>query len=181
MGNLQCWGKCAKRIRKLLRLGETEPKELYTDTTYVFYDDTYNSGTILWTRFSKYTWYAGHHGTVDGKLKLDPEDDAATQNIGSSWSMPTKDQFEELTKYVLWMQDGTSGWIGTSKINGYKIYIPSAGWEYSTVPNTHMQAWYWSCELDEPSLDNSDYYSYMLTNAPQSGLAVHDTQRVQGL
>lgn len=95
--------------------------------------------------------------------------------------MPTKAQCEELTKYVFWMQDGTSGWIGTSKINGHTIYIPSAGWEYNYVPNNHMQAWYWSCELDEPSLDNSDYYSYMLTNAPQSGLAVHDTQRVQGL
>ena len=95
--------------------------------------------------------------------------------------MPTKAQCEELTKYVFWMQDGTSGWIGTSKINGYTIYIPSAGWEYNHVPNNHMQAWYWTCELDEPSLDNSDYYSYMLTNAPQSGLFVNDTQRVQGL
>ena len=161
--------------------GETVPKELYNDTTYVFYDGTYNSGTTVWFRYSKYTWYQGHHGTVDGKLILDPEDDAATQNIGFNWSMPTKAQCEELTKYVFWMQDGTSGWIGTSKINGYTIYIPSAGWEYDHVPNSHMQAWYWTCELDEPSLDNSDYYSYMLTNAPQSGLFVNDTQRFQGL
>lgn len=161
--------------------GETAPKDLYTDTTYVFYDGVYNSGTNLWTRFSKYTWYTGHHGTVDGKLKLDPEDDAATQNLGSSWSMPTKTQFEELVNYVYWMQDGTSGWIGTSKINGYTIYIPSAGWEYALVPNTHMSAWYWSCELMEPSPNNSDYYSYILTNSPHSGLETHDTRRVQGL
>jgi hypothetical protein len=161
--------------------GETTPKELYNDTTYVFYDGVYNDGTNLWTRFSKYTWYTGHHGTVDGKIKLEPEDDAATQNLGTDWSMPTKAQFVELTKYVYWMQDGTAGWIGTSKINGYTIYIPSAGWEYSTVPNTHMSAWYWSCDLMEPSPNNSDYFSYMLTNSPHSGLETHDTRRVQGL
>lgn len=160
--------------------GETEPKELYTDTTYVFYDGTYNSGTIIWTRYSKYTWYAGHHGTVDGKLKLDPEDDAATQNIGSSWSMPTKAQFEELLKYVFWMQDGASGWICTSKINGHTLYIPNAGFEYNYVPNNHMQCWYWSCELDPPSPDNSDYYSYML-DVSMTGRVVIDTHRIQGL
>ena len=161
--------------------GEIAPKEIYTDTNYIFYDGVYFSGTNYWTRFSKYTWYEGHHGTVDGKLKLEPEDDAATQNIGANWSMPTKTQFEELAKYVYWIQDGTAGWIGTSKINGYTIYIPSAGWEYNTVPNTHMSAWYWSCDLMEPSPNNSDYYSYMLTNSPQSGLETHDTRRVQGL
>ena len=160
--------------------GETTPKELYTDTTYVFYDGIYNSGYRDWIRYSKYTWLEGHHGSVDGKLLLDPEDDAATQNMGSDWSMPTKAQIEELIHYVAWRQDGSSGWIGTSKINGYTIYIPNAGWEYNSVPNNHLRAWYWSCELNEPSPDKSDYYAYQIIDH-NGTLEIQDAMRVQGL
>lgn len=36
------------------------------------------------------------YNETDGKTVLDPEDDAATVNMGSSWRMPTKDDFDAL-------------------------------------------------------------------------------------
>jgi len=160
--------------------GEIAPKQTYFYTTYAFYDGTHISGGHTWNRYNKYTWFEGHHGPVDGKLILEPQDDAATQNIGPSWSMPTKAQFEELLKYSYTMEDGGSGWIFISKINGYTLHLPNGGWEYSTYPNNHFVPWYWTCQLMEPNPNNTDYEAYYFTQST-SGFLVSDTDRVQGL
>lgn len=50
------------------------------------------------------------YNTTDGKLKLDPEDDAAVKLIGGDFHMPTKEQFIELFGYTtqkLILSDGT--------------------------------------------------------------------------
>ena len=156
--------------------GETEPKDYYWDTTYKFYDGTNGS----WYRYNKYTWSVEHHGTIDGKFFLEPEDDAATQNMGANWCMPTREQLEELCNYVHWTDQGTY-YRGRSKINGYTMILPKAGWEYSTNPNYHNFAWYWSSELMEATRDGSDYYAYQLIDSPEGGLMVKDAMRIQGL
>lgn len=38
----------------------------------------------------------GHNGFTDGKTRLDPEDDAATVNLGSNWRTPTMAEWREL-------------------------------------------------------------------------------------
>ena len=156
--------------------GETEPKDYYWDTTYKFYDGMNGR----WYRYNKYTWFTEHHGTIDGKFFLEPEDDAATQNMGSSWCMPTRKQLEELCNYVQWTDQGTY-YLGRSKTNGNTMILPKAGWEYGTTPNTHNFAWYWSSELMEATRDGSDYYAYQLIDSPEGGLMVKDAMRIQGL
>jgi hypothetical protein len=155
--------------------GETTPKDYYWDTTYKFYDGTNGD----WNRYSKYTWFKEHHGTVDGKLILDPEDDAATQNMSPKWCMPTKAQWEELARYVKWTEHGTY-WEGKSINNGYTIRLSIAGYEYGTEPNTHMHIRYWSSELPEPSFDNTDYRAYMVASH-NGALEVIQSMRIQGV
>ena len=71
------------------------------------------------------------YGTVDNKTVLGPEDDAATQIMGSDWRMPTEAEFRELYNNTT---------IGSATINGVKgmkltskkdtskyIFIPLAG------------------------------------------------------
>lgn len=156
--------------------GETKTKSFYWDTTYVFY--TGRNGHFM--EYSKYTWSTTHHRNIDGKLLLEPEDDAATQNMSRSWCTPTRAQLEELCLYVQWSKKGNDGWVGTSKINGYTIYLPNAGIEYRQVPNNHFNAWYWSSEIMEPTADGTDYHAYALLDE-NAILAVHDCSRVQGL
>ena len=162
--------------------GETTPKATYTNTNYKFYAGVYGT----WNRYNKYTWLTEHHGTIDGKFILDPEDDAATQNMSANWHMPTKAQIQELCNYVEWTEksSGTLKYYeGKSKTNGLTIILPCGGWEYGTNPNAKMMAWYWSSELMEASKSGSDYYAYQLIDAPdgESGLMVKDAMRIQGL
>ena len=58
-------------------------------------------------------------GTVDNKTTLDLEDDAATQNWGGAWRMPTHTEMAELLNncYLVW----TSSY-NDSGIAGYIVY-----------------------------------------------------------
>ena len=93
--------------------GETEPK---TDYTW----ETYKWGTE--NNFTKYN-------DTDGKIVLDPEDDAATVNLGSPWRMPTKKETNELWGNCTWTettQDGVNGYEVKGP-NGNSIFLPAAG------------------------------------------------------
>jgi len=169
-------GSKPKDYGKYYAWGETTPKDYYWDTTYKFFDGTYEG----WYRYNKYTWFVAHHETVDGKFILDPEDDAATQNMSARWCMPTKKQCEELCRYVKWTLVGTSYLEGKSVNNGYTIRFPLAGWEYSTEPNTHMHARYWSSELMEANFDGTDYRAYMMWSNNADAMEVVASMRIQG-
>ena len=73
------------------------------------------------------------YGTVDNKTTLDPEDDAATQIMGSDWRMPTTNEIDELLHNTTkqWTQvKGVNGYKFTSNKEGYQdnsIFIPAAG------------------------------------------------------
>ena len=104
--------------------GEVEPKEVYNWGTYKWCN---GSSTTL----TKYCTDSDY-GTVDNKIILNPEDDAATINMGGSWRMPTKEEYQELIDESTWTwtddYNGTVvGLIGTSKTNGNHIFLPAAG------------------------------------------------------
>lgn len=73
------------------------------------------------------------YGTVDNKITLDPEDDAATQIMGGDWRMPTQTEFQELLdnttneRVTNYNGTGVNGRKFTSKTNGNSIFIPAAG------------------------------------------------------
>ena len=63
-------------------------------------------------------------------ILFDPEDDAATQIMGSDWRMPTQTEWQELLNNTTneWTQvNGVNGRKFTAS-NGNSIFIPAAGY-----------------------------------------------------
>lgn len=95
-------------------------------------------------------WYSGTTFVGDGKNVLDPEDDAATVNLGSIWQMPTKAQYEELLNEdnctvendaVVGMIKGTKV---TSKTTRATLFFPAAG--YYNNDTSYGNCYYWTRE-----------------------------------
>ena len=113
--------------------GETKG---YTADSYV--GRSFNWASYKWCKgsFDSLTKYCtgSFYGTVDNKTVLSADDDAATQNWGTKWHMPTQEDIQELidnTYYIMTTQNGVSGGLFTSKINGESIFIPCASFRLS--------------------------------------------------
>ena len=137
--------------------GETKLKDIFEDATYKY--GTYNALTKYCTD--------SEYGTVDNKTELLPEDDAATVNWGSSWRMPSSDQFKELinsdyTTTAWTTQNGVNGLKITSKKNGKTLFLPGGGQRYhgqnTTYADVGDRGLYWSCSL----YTNKAYNAYLL-------------------
>ena len=110
--------------------GETQPKSNYRWATYKYCKGS--SNTL--TRYCYQSDY-GYNGFTDTLTELLPEDDAATANWGKNWQTPSLTQIQELfdsayTATAYTTQNGVKGRKITSKINGYSIFLPAAGYRY---------------------------------------------------
>lgn len=131
--------------------GEIEPKEIYNWSTY-----KWCSGSVV--TLKKYCTQ-GNYGTVDNKTELDPEDDAAYVNWGSSWRMPSADQQQELCDKCTWQWVTKNGVNGCLVIgpNGKTLFLPAAGWRYDNALNrVGSSGDYWSRTLGS-GLSNGAY------------------------
>lgn len=106
--------------------GEISPKDYYDKTNYKWYDyDTH--------QFTKYGHYDKDYCTSpDGRYKLLYADDAAYQNSGETFRMPTIGEVIELldTNYTSTSIEtikGTKGVRITSKKNKNSIFVPVSG------------------------------------------------------
>lgn len=166
--------------------GETEPKSNYTWGTYKWM----TAGQDDWSYINKYTfadgqtdacWYSGGQFVGDNKQELDPEDDAAKAIWGSDWQMPSAEQFDELIdeRYTIttWVnKNGSYGRLITSKAGGRSIFLPAAGYRYSTDRTyAGTDGYYWSRSL-MPSYTNRAYH--LTFNLSQLGKA--DLSRYSG-
>ena len=113
-GIMFAWGQTDNAVATKFVDSENYP---YSWATYKYYNGTSNTLT-------KYT-------ATDNKTTLDPEDDAATQIMGSDWRMPTQTEWQELLNNTTneWTQvNGVNGMKFTSKTDETKyIFIPAAG------------------------------------------------------
>jgi len=99
------------------------------------YKDTTGEKKFTWEdyKFGKADELSKYNET-DGKTVLDPEDDAATVNMGEGWRMPTYDEYQELMDNTTWEWIEDYNYIGcdvmklTSKINGNYIIFPTHGY-----------------------------------------------------
>ena len=104
------------------------------------------------------------YGIVDNNTVLDPEDDAAAVNWGSTWRMPTDAEWTELRTECTWTwttQGGKNGYKVTSKTNGNSIFLPAAGYRYnSALGSAGSGGYYWSSSLytDYPSYAYGVYF-----------------------
>ena len=122
--------------------GETEPKAKYRWSTYKWCNGSYYTQTKYNTDSS--------NGTVDNKVVLDPEDDAAHVNWGGSWRMPTDAEWIELRTQCTWTGTSQNG-VGGRKVtgpNGKSIFLPAAGYWYDSSLNVAgSRGLYWSSSL----------------------------------
>ena len=101
------------------------------------------------------------YNDTDGKIVLEYEHDAASQNLGGSWRMPTKIEYEELISKCEWIwtiQNDVNGYMVLSKINGNSIFFPAQGsstfyWSSSLRTVTEYLDFYGACALWITSLE----------------------------
>ena len=145
--------------------GETELKECYDWKSYKFQK---YSNALEYVSLSKYN-SDSEKGTVDGKIRLDLQDDAAGKVWGSGWRIPTKAEQDELRHYCNWtwiVLDGVSGYRVVGK-NGNSIFLPVAGYKAKSILKDEGRCgYYWSSSL-YPS--RSDFASYLYFHSEGSG------------
>lgn len=132
--------KTPEQYGKYFAWGEVVAKDEYSWSSYKYHS----------TDFTKYN-------ATDKKTTLFPSDDAAFENWGGNWRMPTKIELDELCKNCIWTwttQNGVNGYKVTSKIKGYtdkSIFLPAAGGYTNvvTVDNIDVNGIYWSSTLDD--------------------------------
>lgn len=89
---------------------------------------------------------------------LQPEDDAATANLGNNYRTPTKEEWEELLAKCTW-EVATTTYKNNTVINYWKvvgpngnfIILPSSGWYDGDVWKDNVSA-YQSASLKNTSL-----------------------------
>lgn len=123
---------------------ETTPKTDYSVTTYKY------GGGYLTKYCSNY--YIGN-GFTDNKTLLEPTDDAAHENWGGNWRMPTKAEWEELfqkCRLTTIKLNGVDCFRITAN-NGNSIFLPAAGmWNGTNFVSGYVSSMfyteYWSSE-----------------------------------
>lgn len=84
------------------------------------------------------------------------EYDAATVLWGSEWSIPTKDQFQELLDYCDWVSTGYG--FNITGPNGNSIYLPACGqMTYMGVPRSSQESLYYSTSTEVAGNSDSHY------------------------
>ena len=141
--------------------GETEPVAFNYGEFFFYTLDSYkwyNSSDRTLTKYCPIANY-GHNGYTDNKTILDQNDDAAYVNLGTTWRMPTNEEFAQLKNKCTWRwtsANGVSGYSVTGP-NGNSIFLPAAGFgTMMEFRNGGTQGYYWSSSLrtDYP------YYAY---------------------
>lgn len=106
----------------------------------------------------KWKWTQSGNGTpikynsTDGKTQLELQNDAAASCWGWSWSLPSKEEIQELIDNTTCTRDENNGGfaIFTSNINGKKLYVPCAGVATDTgVSEKQGVAYFWTRDVDE--------------------------------
>ena len=132
--------------------GETTTKSVYSWGTYLYADSK--------SKMTKYCTNSSF-GIVDNRTELLSVDDAATANWGSSWRIPSEEQFVELinnnyTTIKTTTYNGKSGMLITSKLNNKSIFLPASGYSYNTGSQNSANlrgvgdyVRYWSRTLEE--------------------------------
>lgn len=127
----------------------------------------YNSSTNEYTRYYYDNDVENLYGIVDKLKTLLPEDDAATDNWGGNWRMPTYKERDELlneqyTKWTYQTINGVVGYMVESVVTGYEgnsIFLPLAGYCDGKKIDEKIgeRAWYWTSSLDSSYPSNAQY------------------------
>lgn len=133
---------------------ETSPKTSYTSSNYKYPATSYSDGITI---YKKYDTILGG----DGKTVLEPEDDAATANLGNGWRTPTFNEFKELRENCTWTwkdnYNGVKGMLVTGP-NGNSIFLPAGGWyDERSLKNKGSYGSYWTATGERETANAVDF------------------------
>ncbi len=127
--------------------------ETTTKTTYSWSNYKWCNGSE--TTLTKYCTNK-NYGTVDGKTVLDPEDDAASVNMGGSWRIPTVEEWKELRDNCMWTS--VLGGFLVVGPNGNQLILPYVDFvEYEKDSNS---AYY----CTDSTYSSTNCYSFKITD-----------------
>ncbi len=150
--------------------GETEAnKGIYAWNNYKYCNKVSNALTKYCTK-SVY----GNNGFTDGLTELKGSDDPVSTMYGYYYSIPTKEEWDELIANCKW-QRHMNGVVARGP-NGNILYFPLAGyWSGYELNDAGSEGYYWSSTLDEYSPDDA-WFFYVGPNKHVS----YDYYRSQG-
>lgn len=129
----------------------------------------YNWETYKWCDGSEYTLNKyntkGAFGTVDNKILLEQEDDAAYVKLGGGWRIPKQNEWHELVAECEWTWTTQNKMVGYSVKgpNGNTIFLPASGvWNVDRITDVGVGN-YWSSTLDIEEPDNA--YHILFTSS----------------
>lgn len=171
------WAKCNLGATQPLAYGnyyawgETAPKSKYENENYKWAD---KANPNKMTKYCPNNLYCDP-SCIDGKSVLDPEDDAATANLGSPWRMPTAEEIDELIKKCTWKKFIVNGKMAfeVTGPNGKSIVLPAGGFGIDIFHEVGEQGHYWSKTLytdKSNEAQNLNYFNLggMITCTPRS-------------
>lgn len=131
--------------------GESAVKTDYSENTTKWFNVSYSS--------------LKSQGVIDSTGTLTAAYDAATQNWGSKWRMPTYSELDELMTKCTWTWTAIDSIKGfqVKGPNGKSIFLPAAGGLYSTeLHDVNNYGFYWSSAAYD-NLNNASYLAFSST------------------
>lgn len=126
--------------------GETSPKTSFSWKNYKYSSNTANSLTKYCTK--------SNYGKVDNKTSLEQEDDRVKTDYGYYFSIPTKEDWQELIDKCTWTYYGNHFMVKGP--NGNIIILPSCGYKDGlNAYDTGVEGSYWSSTVDKKSPDDA--------------------------
>ena len=128
-------------------------------------------------------------GTIDNKLTLDLEDDAARVYMGGDWKMPSSALIEELAEETTseWVTNhngtGINGRKFTSKADPSKyIFVPASGWRTDSSFNYQgLRSRVWGSSLLASITRNAFILEFYSGNIYQSSIYRYEGLPVRGV
>ena len=154
---------------------ETSPKQEYNRDTYKYCVQINGIGRYSYTKYNK----------TDKLTVLQPEDDAATANLGNNYRTPTREEWKELLNKCNWevvtktnknyMNPVVDYWKVTGP-NGKFIILPSTGYYAESIKNES-----WTSYLSATNADptNVKTLGWNLTNTKKQP-SIYDMGRTFG-
>ena len=154
---------------------ETSPKQEYNWDTYKYCVQINGIGLYSYTKYNK----------RDKLTVLQPEDDAATANLGNNYRTPTREEWKELLNKCNWevvtktnknyMNPVVDYWKVTGP-NGKFIILPSTGYYAGSIKNERWTI-YLSATIANPT--NAKTLAWDLTYTKKQP-SIYDNGRIHG-